>query len=278
MVDQRDADSAGVIKGAETIDLQEGGSHGVLLLHGFGDTPQTLTLLARRLAKSGYGVFVPLLPGHGRTMQAFRRSRSEEWIEAARESLYLMRARYATVSIVGLSMGGALGAIFAFGTSPIASLVLIAPYLGMPMPLRIAARTHWIWGGLAGEINARDPRSVHDPIEREKNLAYGAVTGRTLYELSKVVRKARKALPTVTAPTLIILSKEDPRVATAIADFAMKELGARDKKLVLTEGAGHIITVDYGRERVFSEVEKWVRMHNGSTTAAGDISAAVERR
>ena len=278
MVDQRDADSAGVIKGAETIDLQEGGSHGVLLLHGFGDTPQTLTLLARRLAKSGYGVFVPLLPGHGRTMEAFRRSRAEEWIESARESLYLMRARYATVSVVGLSMGGALGVIIASRTNAIASLGLIAPYLGMPMPLRIAARTHWIWGALAGEINARNPRSIRDPIEREKNLAYGAVTGRTLYELSKVVRKARKALPTVTAPTLIILSKEDPRVAPAIADFAMKELGARDKKLVLTEGAGHIITVDYGRDRVFSEVEKWVRMHNGSTTAAGDISAAVERR
>ncbi len=272
------ADPAAVIKGAEAIDLQEGGSHGVLLLHGFGDTPQTLALLARRLAKSGYGVFVPLLPGHGRTMEAFRRSRAEEWIEAARESLYLMRARYATVSVVGLSMGGALAVIIASGSSAITSLVLIAPYLGMPMPLGIAARTHWIWGALAGEINARSPRSIHDPIEREKNLAYGAVTGRTLYELSKVVRKARKALPTVTAPTLIILSKEDPRVAPAIADFAMRELGARDKKLVLTEGAGHIITVDYGRERVFSEVEEWVRMHNGSTTAAGDISAAVERR
>ena len=278
MVDQRDADSAGVIKGAETIDLQEGGSHGVLLLHGFGDTPQTLTLLARRLAKSGYGVFVPLLPGHGRTMQAFRRSRADEWIEAARESLYLMRARYATVSVIGLSMGGALAVIIASGASEIASVVLIAPYLGMPLPLRIAARTHWVWGALAGEINARNPRSIHDPIEREKNLAYGAVTGRALYELSKVVRKARKALPTVTAPTLVILSREDPRVATAVADIAMKEIGAHDKKLVLTEGAGHIITVDYGRERVFSEVEKWVRMHDGSATAAGNISAAVERR
>jgi len=278
MVDQRDADSAGVIKGAETIDLQEGGSHGVLLLHGFGDTPQTLTLLARRLAKSGYGVFVPLLPGHGRTMQAFRRSRADEWIEAARESLYLMRARYATVSVVGLSMGGALAVIIASGASEIASMVLIAPYLGMPLPLRIAARTHWVWGALAGEINARNPRSIHDPIEREKNLAYGAVTGRALYELSKVVRKARKALPTVTAPTLVILSREDPRVATAVADIAMKEIGAHDKKLALTEGAGHIITVDYGHERVFSEVEKWVRMHDGSATAAGNISAAVERR
>ena len=279
MVHQRTADTAAVIKGAETIDLQEGSSHGVLLLHGFGDTPQTLALIARRLARAGLGVFAPLLPGHGRTMDAFRRSRADEWIEAARESLLRMRLRYATVSVVGLSMGGALAVIVAAGTTDIASLVLIAPYLGMPLPLRIAARSHWMWGRLAGEINARNPRSIHDPIERERNLAYGAVTGRTLFELSKVVSKARKALPRVTAPTLVILSREDPRVATDVAEFAMQKLGARDKKLVLTEGAGHIITVDYGRERVFSEVEKWLRMYDaGRATAAGSVSAAVERR
>ena len=279
MVHQRIADTAAVIKGAETIDLQEESSHGVLLLHGFGDTPQTLALIARRLRKSGLGVFAPLLPGHGRTMDAFRRSRADDWIEAARVSLLHLRQRYATVSVVGLSMGGALAVIITAGMTDIASLVLIAPYLGMPLPLRIAARSHWMWGALAGEVNARDPRSIHDAIEREKNLAYGAVTGRTLFELSKVVNKARKALPRVTAPTLVILSEEDPRVATAVAEFAMQKLGARDKKLVLTEGAGHIITVDYGRERVFSEVEKWLRTnHGGSATAADDISAAVERR
>ena len=279
MVHQRTADTAAVIKGAETIDLQEGSSHGVLLLHGFGDTPQTLALIARRLAKSGFGVLAPLLPGHGRTMKEFRGSRADEWIEAARGSFLRMRQRYATVSVVGLSMGGALGVIVAAGTPDIASLVLIAPYLGMPLPLQIAARSHWVWGKLAGEINARSLQSIHDPIEREKNLAYGAVTGRTLLELWKVVSKARKALPHVTAPTLVILSKEDPRVATAVAEFAMQKLGAHDKKMVLTEGAGHIITVDYGRERVFSEVEKWLRMHDdGSATAAGSTSAAVERR
>jgi len=278
MVDQRHAEPAGVIKGAETIDLRAEGAHGVLLLHGFGDTPQTLTLIARRLARSGYGVYAPLLPGHGRTMDAFRRSRAEEWIESARQSLIRIRERYPVVSVLGLSMGGALAVIVAAESSAIASVVLIAPYLGMPTGLRIAARTHWIWGRLAGEINGRNPRSIHDPIEREKNLAYGAVTGRALYELSRVVRQARNSLPAVTAPTLVILSKEDPRVAPEIAEFAMKKLGARDKRLVLTEGAGHIITVDYGRERVFGEVEKWLRMYDGRATAAGSASAAVERR
>jgi carboxylesterase len=277
MVAQRSADSV-IRRGAETIDLQEEGSHGVLLLHGFGDTPQTLSLLARRLAKSGYGVLVPLLPGHGRNMDAFRKSRADEWIDAARDSMAQMRDRYATVSLLGLSMGGALAVLVAAETSALASLVLIAPYLGMPTQLRIAAATHWLWGSFAGEINARNPRSVRDPIEREKNLAYGAVTGRTLFELSRVVKRAKSALPDVTAPTLVIMSREDPRVAPDVAEIAMKKLGAHDKKLVWTEGAGHIITVDYGRERVFSEVENWLRAHDGrSATAAGNDRAAVER-
>src|SRR3954465_8958427 len=100
MARQRVAESE-IIKGAETIDLQEGGSHGVLLLHGFGDTPQTLSLLARRLARSGYGVFAPLLPGHGRSMEAFHRSRAADWIDAAKQGLEHVRNRYDTVSVLG---------------------------------------------------------------------------------------------------------------------------------------------------------------------------------
>ena len=92
------------------------------------------------------------------------------------------------------------------------------------------------------------------------------------------MKRARQALPKVTAPTLVILSKEDPRVASSVGDFTLNTLGARDKKLVWTEGAGHIITVDYGRERVFSEVERWLLAHDRSATAAGSNKAAVERR
>jgi carboxylesterase len=265
---RRNAETGAIRKGAETIDLQEEGSHGVLLLHGFGDTPQTLSLLARRLHKAGYSVLVPLLPGHGRSMRDFKQSRADEWIEAARNALLTMREKSHAVSVVGLSMGGALAVLLAAESLDIPALILIAPYLGMPPVLRLAAATHWIWGGVAGEINGRSPRSIRDPIEREKNLAYGAVTARALFELSRVMTRARKALPRVTAPTLIVQSREDPRVAPEVAEFAVKEIGATEKRLVFTEGAGHIITVDYGRERVFSEVEKWLRAHDGRGATA----------
>ncbi|HST06568.1 MAG TPA: alpha/beta fold hydrolase [Gemmatimonadaceae bacterium] len=269
MRDRREVDT-GVIKGAETIDLREEGSHGVLLLHGFGDTPQTLSLLARRLHKGGYSVLAPLLPGHGRSLREFTKSNADQWIDAATLSLTELRSRSIDTSIVGLSMGGALAVLLA-ARADIAALALVAPYLGMPLQLRLASATHWIWGRAAGAVNARNPRSIHDPIERERNLAYGAVTGRALAELWKVVRRARKALPSVTAPTLIIQSREDPRISTRVAESALQMLGAKEKKLVLTEGSGHIITVDYGRERVFSEVSNWLAAHTrDGATAAGD--------
>jgi carboxylesterase len=266
---QQTADSAPIIRGAQTIDLQEEGSPGVLLLHGFGDTPQTLALLARKLHKSGYSLYAPLLPGHGRNMEAFGKSRAAGWISAARTALAEMRQRHGSVSIVGLSMGGALAVLLAAELDDVPALVLIAPYLGMPRMLRLAASTHWAWERFVGEVNSRDPRSIRDPIEREKSLAYGAITGRALFELAKVVKLARKSLRRVKAPTLIIQSREDPRCPPDVAEFALVALGAQEKKLIWTEGAGHIITVDYGREHVFAEVEHWLRGHTdrGAATA-----------
>lgn len=263
------ADSAApILKGAESIDIRGAGSNGVLLLHGFGDTPQTLSLLARRLVGAGYNVFAPLLPGHGRTMDAFTSSTADEWIAAARAAFGELRSRHTSVAVAGLSMGGALATILAADHSDIPAVALIAPYLGMPRVLRAAASTHWLWGRVAGNLNARNPRSVRDPIERERNLAYGQVTGRALYQLLKIVRKARKALPAVRSPTLIVQSREDPRISPDVAEFAIRSIGAADTKLVWTEGAGHIITVDYGRERVFDEVERWLTAHNPSRPTA----------
>jgi carboxylesterase len=260
MVDRYAADSA-IIKGGEAIDLREEGSHGVLLLHGFGDTPQTLSLFANHLSKAGLGVFVPLLPGHGRSMTEFTRSGAEDWIRAAEDAFLDMRSRYRIVSVSGLSMGGALAVIVAARHRDIASLVLFAPYLGMPRWMRAVAMTHWVWGRVVGPLNASSPLSIHDPLEREKNLSYGQVTGRTIHELARVVGRARRVLPQVFVPTLIIQSREDPRVSPRVGEYALKRIGAGEKQMVWTSGAGHIITVDYGRERVFGEAERWLLSH-----------------
>jgi carboxylesterase len=252
----------GTRSGAETIDMQEGNSHGILLLHGFGDTPQTLGLLARYLYSHGFDVRAPLLPGHGRSVSAFMESRRKDWLACARQELAEIRANHHAVSVVGLSMGGAIAAILSEETPDITALVLLAPYLDMPVTHRIASASHWLWGPAAGARKASSPNSILDPEERSKNLGYGgAYSGRLLYELWRLAAQARRSLAGISVPTLLLQSRADPRVAPSVAEKAFASLGAKDKKLQWVEGGGHIITVDYGRDKVFDEVTNWISNH-----------------
>jgi len=251
----------GIKPGAETIDLQEGNSHGVLLLHGFGDTPQTLGMLAHDLHEHGLDVRAPLLPGHGTVVEEFVQSRRVDWLSAARRELDAMRASHSRISLVGLSMGGALAAILAAGSDDIASLTLISPYLDMPATHSAAAVSYWAWGPVAGVRRGSSPRSILNPEERAKNLGYGVYSGRLLFELWRLAVTARKSLASVTVPALIIQSRDDPRIAPQVAERAYEALGSKEKKIVWAEG-GHIITVDYGRDKVFREVRSWILSHN----------------
>ncbi len=255
------ASDAGPITGAEMIDMQEGSPNGILLLHGFGDTPQTLRLLANHLHSACYDVVAPLLPGHGTNVEQFLESRRGDWLECARDAYAGMRASHSTVSIGGLSMGGALAAIVASENPDARSLTLIAPYLGMPFTARIAAASHWLWGRAAGARKSSNPRSIMDPAERAMNLGYGVYSGRLLFELWQLAAKARRSLAGITVPTLLVQSRADPRIAPEVAERAIANVAAREKRLVWAEGGGHIITVDYGRDLVFSEVEAWVTGH-----------------
>src|SRR6185503_4051097 len=164
---------AGTKSGAETIDMQEGNSHGILLLHGFGDTPQTLALLARHLHENGFDVKAPLLPGHGTTVSAFMESRRKDWLACARQELATLQSTHDKVSVAGLSMGGAMAAILAAENPEICSLVLIAPYLDVSAFQRFASASYWLWGPLAGVRKSTSPRSILNPEERAKNLGYG---------------------------------------------------------------------------------------------------------
>lgn len=233
----------------------------MLLLHGFGDTPQTLGYLARALNAAGYSVRAPLLPGHGRTAAEFARSRASQWMASARQEYDSMLGSYRQVGLAGLSMGGALAAIIAASAPKLPALVLLAPYVGMPPLLATAALLHRVWGPLAGEFKGSSDRSILDPEERARNLAYGVTTAGAIRQLLTVTRAARRALPAVTAPTLIMQARNDNRVSRRVAERAFRIIPASEKRLVFVERGGHILTVDYDRERVLAEVRDWFTAH-----------------
>jgi carboxylesterase len=249
----------GIIRGAAPIDLRDGARGvGVLLLHGFADTPQTFGYLAPALHARGWSVHAPLLPGHGRTLEAFAMSGEAQWLDAAREALRDMCARHERVALVGLSMGGELAAVLAAETPALRALVLLAPYLELSPVVRAVSGMPRAAALVAPYLSRGSMRSIHDPEERGRALGYGATPPHALAELGALVARAREALPRITAPTLYVQSRGDNRLAPAVAERAFAAIGAREKRLEWLERSGHVITVDYERDRVIDAVGDWI--------------------
>lgn len=240
---------SGIVIGAEPFTLEGTSGRALLLLHGSGDTPQTLRYLGERLQAAGYTVHAPLLPGHGLGPRAFTRVSAAAYREAAHEALEALRARSAWVGLVGLSMGGAIAVQLAAESSDVRVLVLLAPYLTPPPSVQWVARLAPVWGLVQPQLAGRGERSVHDPDAQRASHAYGMFPPRALRALIGTAAAARDALPRVTAPTLVINSRADNRIPASLAAGATASMRAPVERHWV-EGCGHVITVDYCRSTV----------------------------
>jgi carboxylesterase len=252
----------GIVVGAGSIDLARAGAPGVLLLHGGGDTPQALAGLATHLHAAGYAVRAPLMAHHGRSLVALREAAAGTWFQDALAEYRALRREHDWVALVGLSIGGAISARLAATLgAELPCLVLLAPYLDMPPLVRRIARTSTGWEWLLPYLPSGGQRSVHDPEAAARGLGHGIVTPAALRAFHETMRAGRDALPRVVSPTLMVQSREDNRIPAASADRAFARIGAHEKTLTWVEGSGHVITVDYGHERVFSLVADWLGAH-----------------
>ena len=251
----------GVIRGAEPIHVAGTNGAAVLLVHGGGDTPQTMRHLADAFAAKGYTVVAPLLPGHGRDLTAFDAHDADAWYDAVRSEFRRLRESNRWVGVIGLSMGGALSARLAAETGEVDALVLASPYLSMPLGGELLARTSSLWGVVIPAVRTASERSVLDPAARAISLGYGAFTHRSLRALQRTASRGFAALSDISTPTLVMQSTTDNRISTAATQMAFDRLAAPEKKLEWIDGAGHVITVDFGWQRVVGHAMDWMEAH-----------------
>lgn len=242
-------DASGIVVGASSFTLSGRNGRALLLLHGSGDTPQTLRYLAERLNAAGYTVHAPLLPGHGRSPRDFSRVSAAAYLSAARDGLDTLRGQSAWIAVAGLSMGGALATQLAAESHDVRALVLLAPYLVPPAQVLWAARTAPVWGLVQPHLPGRGELSVHDSAARAASYAYGIFPPRALRALVSTAAAGRAALSRVTVPTLVINSREDNRIPQALARSALASLRAPAERQWVS-GCGHVITVDYCKDTV----------------------------
>ena len=99
----------------------------VILLHGLSANRRLMTYTARNFADQGLRVYVPDLPGHGKTAGPFSPARAEECSEALLKDLLAHSAVIADRTLlVGHSMGGAI-ALHIAAREHVAGLIMISP-------------------------------------------------------------------------------------------------------------------------------------------------------
>lgn len=248
----------GFIIGAEPILVRGTRPGAILLLHGFNDSPQSVSSLANALHDAGWTVRAPALPGHGRTLQEFGRSGAREWIDAVRAEYRDLRRQHSDVALCGLSMGGALALLQAADAPDAAAVVGLAPYVHLSRPLRLLFALGPVAALGARYMSGGGRRSVHDPEAARAMIAYQVATPRLLRQLSDVAHRAFEALPRVRQPVLVVQSEEDNRIPRRSAERAFERIGSADKSLRWVSGAGHVITVDFGHEQVERLVVDWL--------------------
>ena len=107
--------------------LLEGPEGAVLLVHGFGDSPEEMRPLGEELHAAGWTARGMLLPGFGPQLSALGDVRWEDWMEAVLQELRALRGRYSRVVLLGYSLGGSL-ALAASAVEPPDGLELLAPF------------------------------------------------------------------------------------------------------------------------------------------------------
>ena len=252
----------GIATGAEGFTLEGINGRALLLLHGSGDTPQSLRYLGERLRADGYTVHAPLLPGHGRSPRAFARASAADYEREAQHALEQLDPSSNWVGVIGQSMGGALAATLASASHSVRALVLLAPYLEPPRNVQWARRTSWLWRWSSPYLRGQGQASVHDRHAASASLAYGTFSAGALDALCATAEVGRRALAKIAVPTLVINSEQDNRIPRSVAEAAIAAIRAPVEVHWVT-GCGHVIAVDYCKDTVADLVLSFLARHAG---------------
>jgi carboxylesterase len=246
--------TAPIIPGCEPW-ASTGGAHGVLVLHGFTGNPQSMRPLAEALAAAGFTVDLPLLPGHGTSVEDIVPTRWADWSKAAEEAYAAMAARCERVALAGLSMGATLACWLAERHVEVAGIAVVNPLVDPPAPefrdalAALVDQGTEVIDGIGSDI----------ANEGAAEAAYQGTPIAAVLSLFDGIDEVYPALASITCPTLLLSSREDHVVAPVNGDVLERRVGGPIERVFL-ERSYHVATLDWDaplvEERVVAFVDK----------------------
>lgn len=235
-----------IMAGAEDF-FYEGNQIGILVIHGFTGTTQSMHSLGKAYADAGLTVLGPRLTGHGISPEEMANAEFKDWLQDVEEALDELRLHADKIFITGLSMGGALTLYLAENYDDILGIIPINAAIDMPdfralYQTQKAANVEFI-EGIGSDIKK--------PNTRE--LAYAKTPVKSMKELLDLMKLVRENLSQVTCPTLIFASTVDHVVPPENSQIIYQEISSHDKSIIKLEESYHVATLDNDLELIASQ-------------------------
>jgi carboxylesterase len=247
-----------VMAGAEPFSAP-GGPHGALVLHGFTGTPQSMRGLAQALADAGFRVELPLLPGHGTSVEDMEATSWADWSAAAETAYEKLAAECERVVVAGLSMGGTLTAWLATRHPEIAGIAVINGCIDPPAP---ALRN--ILDMMVAQGVAEVPGIGSDiALPGAREVSYGRTPISCTMSLMNELDDLKRDLGAISSPVLILTSTEDHVVPTVSSDTLAEGVSGPVERVTLARSY-HVATLDFDKELIEQETVAFARRVTGA--------------
>ncbi len=224
-----------------------GGPTGCLLVHGFTGTPKEMRWLGEYLAQNGCTVLGIRLPGHATCPEDMLRVRWQDWLASVVDGWNLLHGSTERIFVMGLSMGGVLSLLFG-ARYPVAGIVAMSTPYELPRDPRLPYLPLLKW--LVPRV-PKGPPDWRNLEAAQDHIDYPFFPTGAILQLRDLVAEMRQALPQITAPVLLVHSKDDAGVPPENAQAIYDHLLTGDKELVWVENSGHVIIREPQRMKVF---------------------------
>lgn len=232
-----------------------GGSTGVLLVHGFTGAPKEMRWMGEYLAQKGFSVLGVRLAGHATQPEDILRVHWQDWLTSVEDGYHLLKGVASNIVIGGLSLGGVLSLIFA-SRFEVAGVIAMSTIFELPPDSRLR------FIRLLYRLQPQVPKGESDwkdPVPESDHVDYPYYPTKAIIQVQGILAELTRALPQISAPCLLMHSRQDGSVPPEHMEKIFSRLGSKDKEMLWIENSGHVIVRDLEKGKVFEAAEKFIR-------------------
>lgn len=237
-----------VIPGADSFYIK-GNEIGILLIHGFVGTPQSVKFVGTQLAEKGFTVYAPRLKGHGTHSKELEETIYTDWLTELEQAYYKLKAVCSHVFIAGQSMGGVLSLILANKVNPAGVITINAAFSVPGYELyKDAPDLEYVQ---EGKPDIKDDSVIE--------ITYSAVPIHAIKQLLTLIEIGKEKLSRITSPILLFKSLEDHVVPHASTDYVYNTASSWYKQIVELTNSYHVATMDFDKFNIVDSTEDFIQ-------------------